>query len=204
MGALYPLGAGTRQLRAFSVAGQCRSNRSPRSVEGSRLISAWLSRQGMYSLMLSGQTGNLPIRTLGPLVPPPASPGSCGAGSSVARSVSFAPTLPTSKSSRIAPSSPTMPRRAGGGGGRRGGGGAGVGGGGGGSDGGGEALGVGEAGGAVAASLAWVGIRDGSKETLELGESATAVERGEEPVADEVEAEEEEKKTRRGEASGQW
>ena len=40
MGALYPLGAGTRQLRALSLAGQCRSNRSPRSVEGSRLMPA--------------------------------------------------------------------------------------------------------------------------------------------------------------------
>lgn len=197
MGALYPLGAGTRQLRALSLAGQCRSNRSPRSVEGSRLISSWLSRQGMYSLMLSGQTGNLPIRTMGPPPPPPASPGSCGAASSVARSVSLASMLPTSKSSRIAPSSPTMPRRAGGGGGGRGGGGGAVVGGG--SDGGGQALGVGEAGRAVVVA----GIRDGSKEMLALGESATAGERGAEPVADEEEAVEE-KKTRRGEASGQW
>ena len=194
MGALYPLGAGTRQLRPLSLAGQCRSNRSPRSVEGSRLISSSLSRQGMYSLMLSGQTGNLPIRTLsGPPLAPPLL-GSCGPVSSVTRSVSLAPTLPISKSSCIAPSSPTMPRRAGGGGGRRGGGGAGVGGG---SEGGGQALGAGEAGG-----VARVGIRDGSKEMLELGESATAGEREEDLGADEEEADE--KKTRRGEALGQW
>lgn len=60
-------------------------------------------------------------------------------------------------------------------------------------------MGVGEAGGAVVVA----GIRDGSKEMLALGESATAGERGEEPVADAEEAVEE-KKTRRGEASGQW
>lgn len=191
MGALYPLGAGTRQLRALSLAGQCRSNRSQRSVEGSRLISSSLSRHGMYSLMLSGQTGNLPIRTLFP-PPAPAPPGSCGAASSVARSVSLAP-APTSKSSRIAPSSPTRPRRAGGGGGRgRGGGSVGVGGG---SECGDEALGVGEAGGA-----AGVGIRDGSKERLELAETAT--EGAREALGDEEEADE--KKRRRGEASDQW
>jgi hypothetical protein len=141
----------------------------------------------MYSLMLSGQTRNLSIRTLGG---PPLAPrllGSCGAVSSLARSVSLAPTLPMSKSSCIAPSSPTMPRRAGGGGGRRGGGGAGVGGG---SEGGGQALGAGEAGGVVG-----VGIRDGSKEMLELGESATA---GEREDLDANEEEADEKKTRRG------
>lgn len=87
-----------------------------------------------------------------------------------------------------------MPRRAGGGGGRRGGGGAGVGGG---SESGGQALGAGEAGG-----VAGVGIRDGSKEMLEFGESATAGEREEDLGADEEEADE--KKTRRGEALGQW
>lgn len=47
-----------------------------------------------------------------------------------------------------------------------------------------------------------MGIREGSKEMLEFGESATAGEREEYPGADEVEADE--KKTRRGEASGQW
>jgi hypothetical protein len=50
--------------------------------------------------------------------------------------------------------------------------------------------------------VAVAGIRDGSKETLELGESTTAGEREKEPVAREEEAEE--KKTRRGEASCQW
>lgn len=88
-----------------------------------------------------------------------------------------------------------MPRRADGGGGRRGGGSAGVGGG---SEGGDQALGVRESSWAVAVA----GIRDGSKEMLELGESTTAGEREEEPVASEEEAEE--KNTRRGEASCQW
>jgi hypothetical protein len=106
----------------------------------------------------------------------------------------LAPTLPMSKSSCIAPSSPTMPRRAGGGGGGRGGGGADVGGG---SEGGDQALGVEEAGGVLG-----IGIRDGSKETLELGESTTEGER-EDGLGDDEEASDE-KKTRRGEALGQW
>jgi hypothetical protein len=143
MGALYLLGAGTRQLRTLSLAGQCRSNRSPRSVEGSRLISSSLSRQGMYSLMLSGQTGNFATRILA-LVAAPSLLGSCGTTSPMPRSVLLA--LPMSKSSCIAPSSPTMPRRADGGGGE------------GRTGGGGEALAAGEAGGAVAGR---VGIRDG-------------------------------------------
>jgi hypothetical protein len=50
--------------------------------------------------------------------------------------------------------------------------------------------------------VAGVGIRDGSKEMLEFGESATAGEREEDLGADEEEADE--KKTRRGEALGQW
>lgn len=61
---------------------------------------------------------------------------------------------------------------------------------------------AGEAGGAGAAG---VGIRDGSKETLALRESATEGERREEARDDDAAAEEvEEKKTSRGEESGQW
>lgn len=56
-------------------------------------------------------------------------------------------------------------------------------------------MGVGEAGGA-----AGVGIRDGSKERLELAETAT--EGAREALGDEEEADE--KKRRRGEASDQW
>ena len=103
-----------------------------------------------------------------------------------------------------------MPRRAGGGGGGggRGGGGACVGGG---TEGGGEALCVvneagfasflknDEAGGASAGT--GLGIRDGSKETLELGEMATEGEL--EERRDEEEEEEEEKKRRLGEAPDQ-
>lgn len=85
-----------------------------------------------------------------------------------------------------------MPRRAGGGGGRRGGVGAGVG------EGGGGALAACEAGGAVSAGVV---IRDGSKETFALGESATEGERREEVRDDDAE---DEKKTSRGEESGQW
>jgi hypothetical protein len=58
-------------------------------------------------------------------------------------------------------------------------------------------LAAGEAGGAVAGR---VGIRDGSKETLAFGENATEGE-GRVEARDDAE---EEKKTRRGEESGQW